>query len=805
MHLSYNVLTNLIGKDIKITPEELSEKLTFLGFEVESITNYEEKYKNIVIGYVKDTKPHPGADKLQLCEVLVEDQVLKIVCGASNVRPGLKVPVSMIGAVLPNGLEIKKTTIRNEESYGMICSVEELDLKKEKQDGIMELSEELIVGNTFAKEYFDSDIILDISITPNRGDCSGIIGIAREISAFLEKENSAKSFWDKIPEIKDLSLKYKAKEKLNPKVKIKDSSLFCLKVEDITVKPSSQKVARLLNALGIKRHNNIVDVSNYISAITGIPIHIYDYDKLDGDLVIDFASENEEFCCLDESIEKLSTSIPVVKDSKKTVCIFGIMGSNNSGVSNETKNILIECGYVPPKVVMKGTYGIKSLSDARYRSERGIDFEKISKNISFTLQNLLEETDGKVTMFGNTGKLESNILIDYPVKNYNKITGVNIEENRARDILERLELKIVSYKRTEDSDTILTIKPPSHRHDMHEKEDITEEIIRLNDINKIPEQSIEISALTSNENEYLSKYKIIENLSDLGYKEVLNYMFVEEDLMERFIGKIDPSLGLKLPMNQLNTIHQSSILNLVKNLHYNIDKNLVKSLSLCEITNIFNNCDEYQMVVSGIRYGNKNLITCNEEEEKFNVFDIKRDLSVILQKLYRYSFSQIDGEIESINLPAGHPSRCYKIEIDGKRIAHFGQINPVLLGELFKIKEDVMFFELYVDNLCLQRKEMAIDKQIDKLSKEMSFLIDKGTKYGHIVKELNKNCNLISQVVIRDVFKKEEEFGKDKESINISFSIPGKNINEEEVNEIFKTILNIMDTKFQAKLRGNLS
>ncbi|MBL0726036.1 MAG: phenylalanine--tRNA ligase subunit beta [Alphaproteobacteria bacterium] len=811
MLLSYNLFSKVLGGSAIVELNDLLKNLVILGFEVEDVCDYEKKYKNVVIGNIENTEQHPNADKLQICTVNIGDKgKLQIVCGAKNARIGINVAVSLSGATLPNGTNIEISKIRGVKSVGMICSAQELCLEKEKVDGIMELDIDFEIGQTFAHEYFNSDIVIDVAITPNRGDCNSVIGLTREICAFLDlgENNVINRFWKNVNNL-ETEFKEKVNLQMNPTTEI-SGKLYCGKIVNISGKTQSSKYIRqTLRALGLKTHNSIIDVSNYVTAITGIPVHMYDADKVSGNIVLTKPSKKEEFICIDQSVEILGTNTPVVKDCQKTICIFGVMGSGNSSVSKGTKSVIIECGYVRPSVVMVGNYGIHVKSEARYRSERGVDHGNISKNLTIAIKTLLEETGGELISIGGVDSAEDkDVIINYPISDFKRITGVLINEDKAVKFIKGLGINILKRQQTQEGDVILKLSIPTHRHDISIKEDITEDLVRLYDINNIPTEPIFIQKLPRGTNNFEDNCKIIKLLSGRGYHEVINYMFIEKELATAFYNDVNTELELISPMIHLNTVQQSCIPNLIKNLKYNISHHAPKSISLCEMTTVFKSCTSGQQVVGGVRYGNRQIISCNEPSEPFTVFDIKNDLVFILGH-NRYTQTQIDAGTSNDKLPLYcHPYRSYKIEVNGCLLARFGQIHPNILLQHFDIKEDILFFEVYSDNLSVQTDEIA-NKTINiSHPKEMCFIIDKSITCGQVIKAISGKCTELNHVAIKDLFINDNEFGEEKKSINISFSLVDKNIDAQEAASMmlsaFQKVLSVMKELFNGELRGSV-
>ncbi|HMA60175.1 MAG TPA: phenylalanine--tRNA ligase subunit beta, partial [Halanaerobiales bacterium] len=414
MQVPYNWLKTYI--DFPYTPEELSHKLTMAGLEVEEVEYLGTGLENIIIGEIVEINNHPNADKLKICQVNTGDKTLQMITGAPNVRSDIKVPVAEVGVTLPTGMEIEKTKLRGEVSQGMICSKDELGLQEERASGIMILPDKAVVGQPFVEYYGLDEYVFHLDLTPNYARCLGMLGVAREVKAM--QKSSSQIDWPEI-DIKDDDRT--SIDKL-ASIKIEDEDL-CPRyagrvIRDVTIKPSPKWMQRRLKAAGIRPINNIVDITNYILMEYNQPLHAFDLDKIkDGKVIVRRAEENEKVVTIDDVERTLDQETLVITDPEKVIAVAGVMGAENSEVTDQTTDIFLEAAYFEPTSIRKTARKLGLPSEASHRLERGIDIERVIEAGNRAAYLMQEYADGKVAQ---------GVIDKYPVPYQENIIDVNL-------------------------------------------------------------------------------------------------------------------------------------------------------------------------------------------------------------------------------------------------------------------------------------------------------------------------------------------------------------------------------------------
>ncbi len=575
MKISFNLLKEFV--DFNLSAIEVSKHLTMRGIEVEGIDNIGEKYNNFVIGKVLKVEQHPNADKLSLCEVDVKGGVLKIVCGAKNVASNQFVVVGKIGAVVPHNqhddnekpFELKRVKIRGEESNGMICSEYELGIGKDR-DGILVLKnvDEKNIGENFSNFFGLNDIILDISLTPNRGDCLSHIGIAREIASIINSKT--KNISIKLKEDKSFT-----KDFLNVEIKNTENCFrYVAKIVlDIEIKPSPTWLKNKVEQLGFRSINNIVDATNYTMAKFGQPLHVFDYDKIDGKkIIVQLAKENENFISLDDKERKLNSSTLLICDAKKPIALAGIMGGKNSEITNATKNIVIESAYFFSENIRKTSKYLSLNSDASQRFERGVDISQIEFTANYCTNLIHQIANGKI-LNGSIdiylNKIE-NKKISLRTSYTNKILGTNFSSSQIQKFLS--SIAICKLKKISNDE--IEYKIPSFRQDIFQEIDLVEEVARVLGYDNI-ETNFSTNLKFPDTIESISIDDKLRNYLSNTYFEIVSNSMQEKKISqissEKLISILNP---INQEMSSLRTSLIPSMLSIVRHNIFNGNKNL---------------------------------------------------------------------------------------------------------------------------------------------------------------------------------------------------------------------------------------
>lgn len=626
MKISLNWLRDYINIDLPVN--ELVKGLIDLGIEVESVEDQSAVLKNIVIGKVIERAKHPNADKLSVCKVDAgTGEILNIVCGAPNVDSGQTVCVALVGAIVPNGgFEIKKAKLRGEPSEGMICSAKELNLGDD-HSGIMVLNTELPVGTPFAEYLKANDVILEIGITPNRGDLLSHIGVARELGALTGSE-----------------LKLPAAEVNESGSELKDAIAVdiedpkgCLRycgsmVKNVKVMQSPEWLQQRLIAVGLRPINNIVDVTNYVMMECGQPLHAFDYDKIAGKkIIVKKAGNTTKFTTLDSKERKLREDILMICDAEKPVALAGIMGGENSEISDSTTNIFIESAYFDPVLTRLSSKFLGLQSDSSYRFERGVDIER-TKWACKRAANLIAELGGGVIADGVLDvypqKLEP-LNVKMRAKHLNRIAGVDYSIEDAAGLLGKIGIRKIEGS---EAEAVFEI-PQARREDLQREIDLVEEVIRLDGYEKItvPEYSeIYHDTRDFSGKEYDAISGIKKFLTGRGFKEIISNTLVDENLQKKFDVEY---VSLLNPSNDLMGVLRSNLyIGLFDVLKVNFE-NSNNSLKLFEVGDTFSYDQEGKITE------NRNIMLVMAGEADLNAVDVK---------LRNYDIYDMIGEAEGL-------------------------------------------------------------------------------------------------------------------------------------------------------------
>jgi phenylalanyl-tRNA synthetase beta chain len=779
----------------EITTDDLVEQLTMAGLEVDSVKPIAGDFNGVVVGEVLEAKKHPDADKLNVCQVNVGDkEPLNIVCGAKNVKPGLKVAVALVGAKLPGDFEIKKAKLRGVESAGMICSESELGLAESSTE-IMELPDDAPVG-TDIRKYLDlDDSAIEIELTTNRGDCLSVNGIAREVAAI----NRFKLDPIKIPTYEDNN------DLFEVEIEAKD---FCPHYCGRIIRGVRNDfktpfwMQERLRRIGEESISPVVDVTNYVMYELGQPIHAFDLKKLDKKIKVRYAKQNEYLKLLDDSELKLSSNHAVIADNDKPVAFAGVMGGLDSGVYEDTTDIFLESAYFVPEKLsgVARSYGIQT--DASHRYERGVDPKLQLAALNYATSLIIEICGG--TPCGVVEVTEPQFLpeiktVYLPRKSVKDIIGIEIDDNEIVNILEHLDMKV------EPAKDGWNVVPPSWRFDIGIKEDLVEEIARIYDYHRIPEQEI-IAEIETHPDIYDRKhiYKIYDLMEGLGYNEIISYSFVDKKIQSLF----DPYshyVSLANPMSSEMDVMRTMLWpGLIEALKYNL-KRQQQRVRLFEIGLRFvkeNKRDLKQIqsiagVVSGNLYPEQWGIS---QKEQTDFYDVKNTVAALL-KLFGY-----DQEIEYVvrSNDALHPLRSAEVYVDGNSVGFVGQLHPSIKQELGLTKQ-TMLFELDL-SIIINNKKKAFKpiSRFPKIQRDIAITIGKDITWSKIREKIvDISGELLQNVAVFDIYHN-ENIGLDKQSmaIRLDFQSVDRTLVDTEVDNLVDQIILMLKQTFNASLRG---
>ena len=781
---------------IGLTPEEIANKLTDAGIEVEEI-KYLSTATNLVIGEVLSCINHPSSDHLHLCKVDIKDEILDIVCGAPNCRKGLKVIVAKVGSKLPGG-EIKESIIRGEPSKGMLCSLKELGVEDkyltlEQINGIEELPSDAKVGDTNVLSYLGlDDVILNLKLLANRSDCLAIYNISREIGALFNRQVNIPIYNDKI----DYQIDFKVGSTTS-KCKVFTGTLF----KNITVKESPRWLKEFLRSEGIRSINNVVDVGNYIMLLTGQPVHMYDFDKLPAKELIVKDNFDIDVVALDEKTYHILPNDLVVSSNDVPVCIGGIMGLKNVEVDENTKNIILEVASFYGANVRKTSARLGLSSDSSLRYVKGVDTLNV-KNVINLANHLFKEIIGvKEISSSAIYNVDERKLVtlDCSVDYINKRLATKFSFEEIKEVLNNLYFKVENIDNNN-----FKVTPPSFRIDVETKADISEEIIRYKGFSYI-EESLPVMETTiggrSLEQEKVNVLK--EYLLNIGLNEVLTYTLLNESDNNKF-NYLNNDEAYKI-LNPLTEDHKyvrrnllSSMLNVTEYNLSHLNRNFgLFEISKCESKN--NHETHLAISLSGEKYG-LDLY----QSKKYDVLDLKGILLAIFN-LFNISTSRIKFETLS-DSKEFHPYRSLKVYLDNKLIGVLGEVHPKIKEHFNFNKDSLCLLELNLTKLFNTKTSNNKSVEYSKyplVSRDYALLVDEDVVYQNIVKELKKASNYIKNIELFDLYKGSNiKEGKVSIALSITLEKLDNTFTNEEINQIDAKVKDVIVNKIKGELRS---
>ena len=803
MKLSTNFVKDYIDIDVDI--KTLAEDMTRVGNE------YDEAGKllnvtNLTIGEVKECKMHPDSDHLHICKVDVGSEILNIVCGAPNVREGLKVIVALDGAVLPGGT-IKKGVIRGQESNGMLCSMLELGLEHKYVDeidktGIHELPQDAPIGEDPIKYMKLDDEIVDFDLTANRGDLLSILGMAYELGAIYDKE------------VKDIDLAHKENnENINDSFKVEvntdNCSIFLAKkVKNIKIKESPLYIKNRLIASGIRPINNVVDISNYVMLETGQPLHFYDVDTLKGKIEVRMAKENEKLTTLDGIERNLSKEDIVISDGEKAIGLAGVMGGLDTEITENTKNVLIESAIFDGIKIRKTSKEILR-SEASSRFEKGLDPNRTYMAIQRACKLLEEYADGEVV--GGIAKYDKtnleNTEIEISFNKINDVLGMKISKKDVLNVFRRLKFDVIinekksAFNETEkelENIQKITVSVPKRRGDISIQEDLIEEVGRIygvdNIIGRLPKMPMKSGSFDK------VTRGIRNKMVDLGLNETLSYILVNDKEAKYFTKDNSQLVSLLDPMTEeRNTLRHSILPSLLKIYEYNKSRSN-KDVSIFEIGKAFyKNEEEYGETnkLAVLMTGDYYLGVENKKQVDFYIIKgIAEELLDYLGYGNRYSFvikeNQMPNEV--------HPGQSALISVNNDIVGLIGRVHPLL------VKEAIYVLEIDLDKLLSKKVGKMRYKEISKfpsIKKDLAVVVNKNITSEEIQDIIKKaGGSTLSKIEVFDVYTgKGIEENKKSIAYSLTFEKMDRTLTDEEINESLNKIIEMLNKKLNAELR----
>ena len=749
MKLSFSWLKEYVP--VSCSPDEFEEALTMSGLEIDGYEVISAQFQGVQVGRVLSVEKHPNADRLSLCKVESGEKNYQVVCGAPNVREGLLVPLAVPGAVLPGGFKIKKTKLRGVDSEGMICSSKELELSDDSA-GIMELPGDLTSGADFSEVVNTEDTIFNVELTPNRGDCCSVLGLARETSAVFD----LKMIKNRIVS-EPLPVKHTSKI-----VSIKDTDdcpIYSAKiVKDVQIGPSPDWLKRRLESIGLRSINNVVDATNYVMMELGQPLHAFDYDTLeDRCICVRRAAKGEKITTIDEVERSLDESVLVIADSKKPVAIAGIMGGLHTEVTEKTVNILLESACFNPGRVRIGTKKTGLSTDASYRFERRIDPAGVLPALNYAAELILKLAGGNASENEvSSSKVFKPKCIPLRPLRVRQVLGLDIDENEIIALVERL-----GFKLTERNGESLKISVPTCRGDLTREIDLIEEIARLHGYNRINEES-PLLRILHDRSIFSQTGKLArqtrEILISLGLNEIVNYSFIGEELLKNAgLTCNDESGNIQIvnPVSEDQKIMRPSLL---PGLLQTASRNAANGNStVCcfELGRIFHSVSFGSNVKEKLSLGI--LITGNawgsgwhEGFKTLDFYSLKGIIEELMQNIGLNNY-----EIKSGSQECFHPGRTAEIFCDNTKFGLLGEIHPGI-SDALRIHNPVLFAGIDFDFIADHCSREILFNEISRyptVSRDLAILVDKNMKQSEVLNSIKEaGAVYLSKVSLFDVY-----------------------------------------------------
>lgn len=772
-----------------LLPHQIEKKLTNAGLEVDAIIPVSAGFQKIVVGRVLKVEKHPNADKLCIATVTDGLAEYQVVCGAPNCREGIKTAFAMIGATIEDKegkvFRVKPSKIRGVESQGMLCSEAELNFSHE-HDGIIEFANHFQEGADLASIY--GDTVFEISLTPNLAHCASILGVARELSASTGAQVRIPPFElkEEGPPIQDLT-----------KVTILDTlncpRYACRLVKDVKIAPSPEWLQKRLTASGIRPINNVVDITNYLLLEMGHPLHAFDFDLLEGkEIVVRQANENEQIVTLDSKERSLPKEALLICDGKKPVAIAGIMGSQNSEVNDQTKNILLEAAYFDPRNIRRTSKALGLLTDASKRFERGTDPNQVIASLDKAAAMIQQLAGGKVAK-GVIDIQKSSfepLSVTCRVSRINYLLGTRISLNEIESIFTRL-----GFTSHYDGQDLLTVKIPTYRHDISSEVDLIEEVARIYGYDNIPKPSPRYHGSKIPHTPLFHFEREVRNqLLSAGLQEFLTCDLIGPNLLQLVDEKIMPDAQVKVlnPVSIEQSILRTSLLpGLLQVIKHNWDHQN-RNISGFEIGRIhFKQGNHFiEDTVAGIILSGKNRpYHWDVKPSEADFYDLKGIIENLLHELRipQARFEKSSSEIF-------HPGRSASVIVGALTIGSFGEVHPSIIRRL-DIDQRIFFAEFNFQDLLKVRKEKAKMKEIPVLpssERDLTITLPNTISIQNVFDWIQStSSDLLEDVSLIDVYES-EKLGKEQKNVTFRFTYrdPKKTVSQEKVDGEHARIVN---------------
>ncbi|MCQ3829657.1 phenylalanine--tRNA ligase subunit beta [Microbulbifer elongatus] len=779
-----------------LTAQQLADQITMAGLEVDAVEPVAGAFTGVVVGEIVACEQHPDADKLRVCKVKGHPEgEMQVVCGAPNARTGIKIPFALVGAKLPGDFKIKKAKLRGVESFGMLCAQTELELGDDS-DGIWELPQDAVTG-TDLREYLQlDDSTIEVDLTPNRSDCLGVAGIAREVGVLNRCEVTPPVIEAVAPVIDDSLQVSLLAEDACPRY-------VGRVVRNINIDAQTPLwMQERLRRSGVRSIDPVVDVTNYVLLELGQPMHAFDLAKLNGGIKVRMAEQGEKLTLLDEQEVELKADTLLIADEKGPLAIAGIMGGLDSSVTKATKDIFLESAFFSPLAIAgkARSYGLHT--DSSHRFERGVDYRLQETAIERATQLLLEIVGGEpgpVHLREVTEAMPAERNITLRRQRVTRGLGIEMRDAEIVEIITRLGLEKIA----EDAEG-WTFLVPSFRFDIAIESDLLEELARVYGYNRIPSVALKASLdIVPRAEANVAQSRLEQTLLSRGYQEAITFSFIDRDASAKFDPEVEP-VALQNPISaDLSVMRTTLMPGLVKALQYNLNRQQDR-LRLFETGLRFVPGNEgealqQERMLAGLIYGTRQPEGWTGSKDLVDFYDIKADVEALL--------THYEAEGEFTFVPARHsalhPGQCAELQRNGKPVGVLGALHPEL-QKAYDLPKGAFLFELSLDGLG-----QAVIPAFTPLSKfpevrrDLAILADVDTPVGQLAESaVTAAGEFLTDFNIFDVYQgKGIDFNRKSVAMGLTFQHPSRTLNDEEINAAVQAVVSELEQKYNASLR----
>ncbi|MDO7896994.1 phenylalanine--tRNA ligase subunit beta [Pseudomonas citrulli] len=777
----------------QVSRDELVARLSMAGLEVDSVAPVAGAFSGVVVGEVLGTEQHPDADKLRVCQVSNGTETFQVVCGAPNVRPGLKIPFAMIGAELPGDFKIKKAKLRGVESNGMLCSQAELQIG-EGNDGLMELAADAPVGQDIREYLSLDDASIEVDLTPNRGDCLSLAGLAREVGA-LYAAPVTRPVVAAVPAVHD---EVRSIEVLAPSACPRYLGRVIRNVD--LSKPTPLWMVERLRRADVRSIDAAVDITNYVMLELGQPLHAFDLAEINGGIRVRMAEEGEKLVLLDGQEVSLRSDTLVIADHSRALAIAGVMGGEHSGVSTTTRDVFLESAFFD-QIAVAGkarSYGLHT--DASHRYERGVDWQLAREAMERATGLLLEITGGEAGPIVETVS-EQHLPKIAPVtlraQRIAQMLGMEMDAGEVERLLTGLGLGIRA-----DGAGQWRVDVPSHRFDISLEVDLIEELARLYGYNRLPVRYPQARLAPQAKAEARSDLPELRRLLVArGYQEAITYSFIDPRQFELFSPGVEPLLLANPISNDMAAMRSSLWPGLVKSLQHNLNRQQDRVRLFESGLRFVGQLDglKQEPMLAGVVCGSRLPEGWAQGRDVVDFFDIKADVEAVLGFAGALdAFTFVPGKH-----PALHPGQTARIERDGREVGYVGAIHPEL-SKTLGLDRPVFVFELILAEVALGKMPKFEElSRFPEVRRDLALLADREVAASAVLDVIRENAGeWLTDLRLFDVYQgKGIDPHRKSLAVGLTWQHPSRTLNDDEVNTATQNILTSLETRLNATLR----